>query len=273
MAYWDPGSADYLDFGDPNPSDMGPPPPQGQLLTPGVFTNTAAKPFQGPSGVPDPKYPGYDTAGYRLGSTYNNQTDQLTVPNTATGMTTTTGVDPLTGAITSAPSSVASGGGPPWGGDVAPFSGAGSFTLPTKPDVLKNPFVLPTYDELIANDPGFEARFNMGLQSKERSAAAQGSLLNGGTLKALTRYGQDYGSNEYSNYVNQLAKARGINELEYQGDVNNALNQFGARYAQYLDLINNNRNARNDFWSQQMDLVNAGLRAATAGGNAPGASS
>jgi hypothetical protein len=49
------------------------------------------------------------------------------------------------------------------------------------------------------NDPGFKARLAMGQQALERSAAARGDILSGGTAKALTRYGQDYGSNEYAN--------------------------------------------------------------------------
>src|SRR5262245_56338228 len=41
-------------------------------FTPGQgFTNTAAQPFKGPSGIPDPNYPGYDTNGFKLGSTYD----------------------------------------------------------------------------------------------------------------------------------------------------------------------------------------------------------
>lgn len=47
------------------------------------------------------------------------------------------------------------------------------------------------------NDPGFTTRLKAGQDAIERSAAARGSLLTGSTAKALTDYGQDYGSNEY----------------------------------------------------------------------------
>jgi hypothetical protein len=48
-------------------------------------------------------------------------------------------------------------------------------------------------------DPGYQFRMDQGQQGLERSAAAGAGILNGGTLKALTRYGQDYASGEFSN--------------------------------------------------------------------------
>jgi hypothetical protein len=48
-------------------------------------------------------------------------------------------------------------------------------------------------------DPGYEFRMAEGQKALERSAAARGGLQTGGTLKALTKYGQDYASNEYNN--------------------------------------------------------------------------
>jgi hypothetical protein len=47
-------------------------------------------------------------------------------------------------------------------------------------------------------DPGYQFRMDQGQQALERSASARGGMLNGGTLKALSRYGQDYASREYS---------------------------------------------------------------------------
>lgn len=48
-------------------------------------------------------------------------------------------------------------------------------------------------------DPGYAFRMAEGQKALERSAAARGGLQTGGTLKALTRYGQDVASNEYQN--------------------------------------------------------------------------
>lgn len=46
-------------------------------------------------------------------------------------------------------------------------------------------------------DPGYEFRMAEGQKALERSAAARGGLQSGGTLKALTRYGQGVASDEY----------------------------------------------------------------------------
>jgi hypothetical protein len=53
-------------------------------------------------------------------------------------------------------------------------------------------------------DPGYQFRMDQGTQALERSAAAGGGLLSGGTGKALTQYGQDYASGEYSNAYNRF---------------------------------------------------------------------
>src|SRR5437899_1674579 len=56
------------------------------------------------------------------------------------------------------------------------------------PWAIPAPFQSPTLQEFQQNDPGYQARMQMGQQALERSAAAQGSLLSGGTEKALNRY-------------------------------------------------------------------------------------
>lgn len=53
-------------------------------------------------------------------------------------------------------------------------------------------------------DPSYDFRMSEGQNALESSAAARGGLLNGGTIKALTRYGQDFASNEYSNAYNRF---------------------------------------------------------------------
>jgi len=79
-------------------------------------------------------------------------------------------------------------------------------------------------------DPGYDFRMKQGQQAIERSAAARGGALGGGTLKALSNYGQDYASNEYNNafsrwntentqQYNRLAGLAGV------GQTANAANQ------------------------------------------------
>ena len=52
-------------------------------------------------------------------------------------------------------------------------------------------------------DPGYQFRMDQGQSALEHSAAARGGLLNGGTLKAMNRYGQDYASGEFQNAYNR----------------------------------------------------------------------
>lgn len=57
--------------------------------------------------------------------------------------------------------------------------------------------------EQLTTDPGYGFRLSEGLKALERSAAARGGLLSGGTGKALTRYGQEMASQEYGNAYNR----------------------------------------------------------------------
>jgi hypothetical protein len=57
-------------------------------------------------------------------------------------------------------------------------------------------------------DPGYGFRLSEGQKALERSAAARGNLLSGGTGKALTRYGQEMGSQEYQNAFNRYQAER-----------------------------------------------------------------
>lgn len=57
-------------------------------------------------------------------------------------------------------------------------------------------------------DPGYAFRLSEGQKALERSAAARGGLLSGGTGKALQRFGQDLGSQEYTNAFNRYQTNR-----------------------------------------------------------------
>ncbi|CAB5187196.1 hypothetical protein UFOVP160_16 [uncultured Caudovirales phage] len=57
-------------------------------------------------------------------------------------------------------------------------------------------------------DPGYAFRLSEGQKAVERSAAARGGLLSGGTGKALQRFGQDLGSQEYTNAFNRYQTNR-----------------------------------------------------------------
>lgn len=57
-------------------------------------------------------------------------------------------------------------------------------------------------------DPGYAFRLSEGQKALERSAAARGGLISGGALKAATRYGQEMGSQEYTNAFNRYQAER-----------------------------------------------------------------
>lgn len=59
-------------------------------------------------------------------------------------------------------------------------------------------------------DPGYQFRMDEGIRALDRSAAARGTLNSGGQLRKLTRYGQDYASNEYQNVYNRIAQIAGF---------------------------------------------------------------
>ena len=57
-------------------------------------------------------------------------------------------------------------------------------------------------------DPGYAFRLSEGQKQLDRTAASRGGLLSGGALKAATRYGQDMGSQEYTNAFNRYQAER-----------------------------------------------------------------
>lgn len=94
--------------------------------------------------------------------------------------------------------------------DMAPWREAGAGALSQLSDGLKaggdfnRDFTMSDF----AADPGYKFRMDQGNSAMERSAASRGGLLNGGTLKALNRYNQEFASNEYSNSYNRFNNDR-----------------------------------------------------------------
>lgn len=78
------------------------------------------------------------------------------------------------------------------------------------------------------NDPGFQFRLAEGQKALERSAAAKGGLTTGGTLKALTQYGQDFGSNEYSHVYDRVFQQYQQGYNEFNANQTNRFNRYAA---------------------------------------------
>ena len=98
-------------------------------------------------------------------------------------------------------------------------------------------------------DPGYGFRFSEGMKGLERGAAARGGLLSGATLKGITRYGQDMGSQEYQNAFNRYTTGFNANTGERNqlynrlagvaGTGQTAVNQIGAQGANMAGNIGN----------------------------------
>lgn len=77
-------------------------------------------------------------------------------------------------------------------------------------------------------DPGYQFRLSEGTKAIDRGAAARGNLFSGAAGKALTRYNQDFASNEYGNAYNRYNTDQGnkFNRLaSLAGIGQNATNQ------------------------------------------------
>lgn len=74
----------------------------------------------------------------------------------------------------------------------------------------------------LEDDPGYRVRMKEGVEALDASAAARGRLLSGAQQKALTKFGQEQGSQEYAN-----AYAREANKKARQYNILSNLSQGG----------------------------------------------
>ena len=92
-------------------------------------------------------------------------------------------------------------------------------------------------------DPGYAFRLSEGQKALERSAAARGGLMGGATGKALLRYGQEAGSQEYMNAFNryQTERAARLNPLQSLAGVGqtsaNTVGGYGQNYANQANQL------------------------------------
>jgi hypothetical protein len=115
----------------------------------------------------------------------------------------------------------------------APFREAGVRALPELEAASRyTPFGMQQFQA----DPGYAFRMSEGMKGLERSAAARGGLLSGGTLKGIQRFGQDLGSQEYQNAFNRYQTERNarLNPLQsLAGMSQTSTNQLGAAGQNY----------------------------------------
>jgi len=107
--------------------------------------------------------------------------------------------------------------------DYAPYREAGVNALNDINGLLKDPNSLST-------QPGYQFGLSQGVQARDRSAASAGGLYSGATLKALERYGQDYGGTKLNEAFNRDAAIAGIGQVAVGGTTaagTNMANQVG----------------------------------------------
>ena len=91
-------------------------------------------------------------------------------------------------------------------------------------------------------DPGYAFRLAEGQKALERTAAARGGLLSGAALKAATRYGQEAGSQEFTNAFNryQTNRANQLNPLQsLANQAQTSANTIGSAAGQYGSNVGN----------------------------------
>lgn len=103
---------------------------------------------------------------------------------------------------------------------------------------------------LFEKSPGYQFRLQQAQNALQASQAAKGGLLSGGAMKEMNAYTQGIASDEYSNYINQLAGLAGIGQNaatamgNYQigagSQIANYTQQAGMTGSKYYQDLGNN---------------------------------
>lgn len=118
-----------------------------------------------------------------------------------------------------------------------PFLQAGQAAIGQMGSMAANPQTFSASDLASNMDPSYQFELQQGQQAIQRSAAAQGGLQSGGTLKSMAQYTQNMASTGYqqaynnfntnqTNQFNRLASVAGAGQTS-----NGQLGQAGQNYA------------------------------------------
>ena len=152
--------------------------------------------------------------------------------------------------------------------DLDPYKQAGATSLSQMMgQMTPDGYFNQTYDgQDTYSDPSYQFRLQQGQNAIQSSAAAQGGLLSGATLKALQNYGQESASQEYSNAYNRFNadQTNRYNRLSnLVGIGQNAAAQVGNAGAQTAQAVANNTMAgANSIAAGQVGSANAWAGAA-----------
>lgn len=90
--------------------------------------------------------------------------------------------------------------------------------------------------------PGYDFRLQQGIDAIDASAASRGGLFSGATMENALRFGQDYATSEYTNYLNRLQGIAGAGQSAAAGQGAAGM-QFGQQAGQNALAAGNARSA------------------------------
>lgn len=111
----------------------------------------------------------------------------------------------------------------------------------------------------VNTDPGYQFGLNEGQKSIDRAAAANGRYDSGQTLKALTRFGQDYAGTKFNEAFNRDAATKGQAYQFLAGQSGQGANAAG----QQAGIGMNTAGAVGNYMTQGADAQAAGAIGAT----------
>jgi hypothetical protein len=121
----------------------------------------------------------------------------------------------------------------------APFREAGVRALPELEAASRyTPFGMGQFQQ----DPGYAFRLSEGQKQLDRQAAIRGGQISGSALKAAQRFGQEMGSQEYTNAFNryQIERNARLNPLQsLAGFGQTSVNQLGQAGQNYASNVGN----------------------------------
>lgn len=136
---------------------------------------------------------------------------------------------------------------------ISPWTEIFQGTAPNPLRPWEQKFNAPTVDEA-TNSPGFQFRLGEGIKALQRSAAARGTLLTGGTLKGLMQYAGDEASKEYQNVYNRSV---GEYESERQNFLGNEANRYGNEVDRYNRQLGEYDIRRQNFLTNEGNRFNS----------------
>jgi hypothetical protein len=150
-----------------------------------------------------------------------------------------------------------------------PYSDFGESAIPEYRAKLNEPLNLE-------EDPGYQFGVNEGVKARDNSSSAKGMTLSGASMKAINRYGTDYGSTKYNEAFNR--RQVGLDNLyrmittgqaaasgqaaaggQFGSQVSSAINTGASANAQrYSDIGNINAAEATSGFNTLLDIGNLG---------------